>query len=102
MESQPAKTFVWSRLWPWFFILATLLFVDVIRLRLLDIPLTRDEGEYAYAGQLLLQGVPPYEAAYNMKLPGTYLAYALGMAVFGQTIHGVHLTLLLVNNLAIV
>ena len=30
----------------------------VIRLRLLDVPLDRDEGEYAYIAQLLLDGVP--------------------------------------------
>ena len=42
-----------------------------VRLRLLDFPLERDEGEYAYAGQLMLQGIPPYKLAYNMKLPGT-------------------------------
>jgi hypothetical protein len=65
-------------------------------------PLERDEGEYAYAGQLILQGIPPYELAYNMKLPGTYIAYALGMAVFGQTTGGVHLTLLLANSLTLV
>ena len=63
-------------------------FVGFIRVRLLEMPLERDEGEYAYAGQLLLQGIPPYELAYNMKLPGTYFAYAAGMAVFGQTIGG--------------
>ena len=65
-------------------------------------PLERDEGEYAYAGQLILQGIPPYELAYNMKLPGTYYACALGMAVFGQTTAGVHLTLLAANSLTIV
>jgi Dolichyl-phosphate-mannose-protein mannosyltransferase len=69
----------------------------VVRLRLRNMPLERDEGEYAYAGQLLLQGIPPYALAYNMKLPGTYAAYALLMAVFGQTPAGVHLGLLLVN-----
>jgi len=58
-------------------------------------------GEYAYAGQLMLQGIPPYELAYNLKLPGTYFAYALGMAVFGQNVAGVHLTLLVVNSLTI-
>jgi hypothetical protein len=83
-------------------ILLVLLFVGFIRVRLLDMPLERDEGEYAYAGQLILQGIPPYELAYNMKLPGTYYAYALGMAVFGQTIAGVHLTLLVANSLTIV
>jgi len=67
------------------------------RVRLRDLPLERDEGEYAYAGQLLLEGIPPYSLAYNMKLPGTYAAYALMMAVFGQTPAGIHTGLLLVN-----
>ena len=56
-----------------------------IRIRLLGMPLERDEGEYAYAGQLMLQGIPPYKLAYNMKFPGTYAAYAAIMSVFGQT-----------------
>jgi 4-amino-4-deoxy-L-arabinose transferase-like glycosyltransferase len=51
---------------------------------------------------LILQGIPPYELAYNMKLPGTYYACAAGMAVFGQTAAGIHLTLLVVNALTIV
>src|ERR1035438_2051371 len=107
MEEQPAPTAnrsrPWvARLWPWLMVLLVLLFVGFIRLRLRDMPLERDEGEYAYAGQLILQGIPPYELAYNMKLPGTYYAYALGMAVFGQTAAGVHLTLLAANALAIV
>jgi 4-amino-4-deoxy-L-arabinose transferase-like glycosyltransferase len=72
-------------------------FVIAIRIRLLPIPLERDEGEYAYAGQLMLQGIPPYKLAYNMKFPGTYAAYALIMALFGQTIVGIHLGLLLIN-----
>jgi hypothetical protein len=71
--------------------------IILIRLRLLQIPLERDEGEYAYAGQLMLQGIPPYTLAYNMKFPGIYVAYAVVMAVFGQTITGIHLGLLLIN-----
>jgi hypothetical protein len=71
--------------------------VFVIRLRLLGIPLERDEGEYAYAGQLMLQGIPPYKLAYNMKFPGSYAAYAATMGIFGQTIAGIHVGLLLVN-----
>ena len=50
------------------------LLAAVIRLRLLDVPLDRDEGEYAYFGQLLLAGVPPYADAYNLKAPGIYAA----------------------------
>ena len=71
--------------------------VVAIRIRLLGIPLERDEGEYAYAGQLMLQGIPPYKLAYNMKFPGTYAAYALIMSMFGQTISGIHVGFLLVN-----
>jgi len=71
--------------------------VIAIRIRLLEIPLERDEGEYAYAGQLILQGIPPYKLAYNMKFPGTYAAYALIMSIFGQSIHAIHIGLLLIN-----
>ena len=80
-------------------LMAVVVFVVVlaIRIRLLGIPLERDEGEYAYAGQLLLQGIPPYKLAYNMKFPGTYGAYAMIMAIFGQTSGGIHLGFLLVN-----
>src|SRR5262245_18857105 len=79
--------------------LATIAFalVIAIRIRLLGIPLERDEGEYAYAGQLILQGIPPYKLAYNMKFPGTYAAYAFIMSIFGQTIVGIHVGLLLIN-----
>ena len=74
-----------------------ILVVAIARVRLLPVPLERDEGEYAYIGQLMLQGIPPYGEAANMKLPGTHAAYALIMAVFGQTIRGIHLGFLLVN-----
>jgi hypothetical protein len=67
-----------------------------IRFRLLDMPLERDEGEYAYMGQLILDGVPPYAQAANMKWPGTYFAYAGIMALFGQTTGGIHFGLILV------
>jgi len=62
----------------WIFLaVVVFVFVIAIRIRLLGIPLERDEGEYAYAGQLMLQGIPPYKLAYNMKFPGTYAAYAI-------------------------
>src|SRR3954471_18354186 len=76
-------------------------FAAFVRIRLLDMPLERDEREYAYAGQLMLQGIPPYKLAYNMKLPGTYAAYAVIMAVFGETIRGIHLGLIVVNAITI-
>src|SRR5690242_13801902 len=82
----------------WIFLaVVVFVFVIAIRIRFLGIPLERDEGEYAYAGQLMLQGIPPYKLAYSMKFPGTYAAYALIMSIFGQTIFGIHLGLLLTN-----
>jgi hypothetical protein len=69
----------------------------LIRIRLSGIPLERDEGEYAYLGKLILDGIAPYKEAYSMKLPGTDVMYALIMAVFGRNILGIHLGLLLIN-----
>src|SRR5580693_1450058 len=96
MDTRTARFLSSSRLWTAALIIAVLLAV-VVRLRTLAIPLERDEGEYAYAGQLMLEGIPPYKLAYNMKLPGTYAAYAAMMAVFGQTTAGIHFGFLVVN-----
>jgi hypothetical protein len=86
----------------WLLLCLTILMVLAVRIRLCQLPLERDEGEYAYAGQLILQGIPPYKEAYNMKLPGTYVAYAAIMAVFRQTPTGIHLGVALVNAASIV
>src|SRR5215472_11156172 len=88
--------------WVWCALGLILLGTAAVRLRLLQMPLERDEGEYAYAGQLMLQGIPPYKLAYNMKFPGTYMAYAAIMAVFGPTTAGIHTGFLLANALTIV
>ncbi|MCU1350060.1 MAG: glycosyl transferase, family 39 [Acidobacteria bacterium] len=80
-------------------LLVIVVLTAIVRIRLLDLPLERDEGEYAYAGQLILDGVPPYSLVYNMKFPGTYGAYAIVMAMFGQTIGGIRFGLLVVNAL---
>ncbi len=80
---------------PWILLAAGLLLALAVRVRLLDLPLERDEGEYAYAGQLILEGRTPYGDMDNMKLPGAYYAYALIMAVLGQTARGIHLGLAL-------
>ena len=65
-----------------------------LRLRALGVPLERDEGEYAYMGQLILHGEVPYLAAQNMKLPGVYYAYAAILELFGQTGFAIHTALL--------
>jgi len=72
-------------------------FFALIRFRLRAVPLERDEGEYAYAGQLLLQGIDPYHLVYSLKLPGTSAMYAAVLGLFGQNASAVHVGLLLVN-----
>jgi len=72
-----------------------------LRSGLLSVPLERDEGEYAYTAQLILQGIPPYAETYSMKMPGIYAVYAFFLMLFGQTHTGIHLGLLLVNILTI-
>jgi 4-amino-4-deoxy-L-arabinose transferase-like glycosyltransferase len=89
--SQPSRVVVAAVL------LLLLVLFGSIRYRLCDMPLERDEGEYAYSGQLLLEGIPPYRLAYNMKLPGIYAAYTGMMKVFGEAPAGIHFGLLVVN-----
>ena len=97
-QMQEGGSATWAgRFWPLILLVVVIVFFSAIRFRLRNMPLERDEGEYAYAGQLILQGIAPYELAYNMKLPGTYAAYALIMAIFGQSDAGIHLGMILVN-----
>lgn len=85
---------------PVYLLLALALVFNVtVRWRLREMPLERDEGEYALAGQLILQGVPPYQLACNMKFPGVYFSYALLMALFGQSAAGIHTGIILVTSL---
>jgi hypothetical protein len=63
----------------WGLVIFILLVAIALRVHLLSVPLERDEGEYAYAGQLTLQGFLPYAKVYTMKMPGIYGAYALMM-----------------------
>lgn len=83
-------------------LLLVLVVTAAIRIRLLDIPLDRDEGEYAYIGHLLLEGVPPMASAYTMKMPGIHAVYAVILSVLGRTPAAIHAGLLLVNAAGIV
>jgi 4-amino-4-deoxy-L-arabinose transferase-like glycosyltransferase len=74
--------------------LATVLYV---RMRLLGMPFERDEGEYAYSGQLILKGLPPYLHAYTMKLPGMAYLSALFLLVFGKGVTAIRTGLLVAN-----
>ena len=91
-----------SRQLAWIALLAIILLTIAFRITLINVPLERDEGEYAYGGQLILQHLPIYQHLYSMKLPGIYLAYAAVLMVFGQTHIAIHFGLLLINIATIV
>jgi hypothetical protein len=95
-DSQDIKKFI-----PWLIVAIIIAVAAGFRYRLLDVPLERDEGEYAYASQLILHGTPLYSNVYDMRLPGIYIAYALFLAVFGQTHTGIHMGLLIINSITI-
>ena len=84
----------------WGIVLAAIALAAVVRFHLRGLPLERDEGELAYAGRLLLEGVPPYRLAYSMKLPGIYAVYALVMALFGRSAEGIRLGVLLATSVS--
>ena len=94
--AQAVDTGAGGRAWlrPWMLVAIVVLLTAAVRIHLLGIPLERDEGEYAYGGQLLLHGIPPYKILYSMKFPGVYAAYALMI--------GIHLGFMVVNAAAIV
>lgn len=83
--------------WDIILLLLIIALAALLRGGLLSVPLERDEGEYAYTAQLILQGIPPYAEAYSMKMPGIYGVYAILLTVFGKTHTGIHLGLLVVN-----
>ncbi len=92
----------WLDVWgPWILTGLVILITAWLRVRLLAVPLERDEGEFGYGGQLVLHGIAPYRHLYAMKLPGIYWAYAAVMALFGQTTVGIHIGLLVVNALTV-
>lgn len=82
---------------PLVLLIGSVLLAVACRLRLLAVPLERDEGEYAYVAQQMLHGIPPFVSIYHVKLPGVYAAYYLIMSLFGQSTEGIRLGLLFVN-----
>lgn len=79
------------------FFYISLILTIFVRLRFADAPFERDEGEYAYAGMMILRGQLPYVDFYNMKLPGVYCLYALVFKLFGQSVAVIRYFLLFVN-----
>lgn len=67
------------------------------RIKLLAIPLERDEGVFAYMGHWMLRGRELYTQMIDSKLPGLYAYYGLFTSLFGFNATGVHMGLLVAN-----
>jgi 4-amino-4-deoxy-L-arabinose transferase-like glycosyltransferase len=77
-----------------------LAFSVVVRLPDLSMPLERDEGEYAYAAQEILEGRMPYTDSFCQKPPIVFFWYLTGFFLFGETVEGIHLVACLAAALA--
>lgn len=67
------------------------------RLKLLAIPMERDEAGFAYIGHWFLHGKSLYTDMVDNKLPGLYLLYLGFTSLFGYNAVGVHIGLLLTS-----
>jgi 4-amino-4-deoxy-L-arabinose transferase-like glycosyltransferase len=65
--------------------LLTLLVLS-IRAPLMDLPLERDEGEYAYIAWRMNQGEIPYRDWFDQKPPGVFFAYQAALALPGEAV----------------
>ena len=84
----------WS---PLLFLGITTLIVAYTRLRLLAIPMERDEAGFAYIGHWLFKDKSLYVDMIDNKLPGLYILYGLFTNLFGYSSTGVHVGLLIAN-----
>lgn len=94
-RSYPALEYVW-----WIPLLIIFILVLYIRLKHLNMPLERDEGEYGLMAQQLLRGHLPYSLSYNMKLPGVSFIYALFIGIIGSKAMAIRAGLLITNILS--
>jgi hypothetical protein len=62
------------------------LLVLALRAPLMDLPLERDEGDYAYIAWRLAHGEVPYLDWFDQKPPGVYAAYRAALGLPGDSI----------------
>lgn len=72
------------RPWDWLILVALLGLYFLMRWPFRELPLIRDEGEYAHLGQVIASGGTPYVDAYNQKPPLVFLWTAGVQALFGS------------------
>jgi hypothetical protein len=62
----------------------------LLRAPVADVPLERDEGEYAYIAQRWLLGETPYQDNFDQKPPGAFALYALILTWLGASPAAIH------------
>src|SRR5437588_10988517 len=62
----------------------------LLRWPIADVPLERDEGEYAYIAQRWRLGELPYRDSFDQKPPGAFAAYAVFFRLFGESVAAIH------------
>ncbi len=65
----------------WLGVLGIIVLFIALRWNNYDVPLMRDEGEYAYAARLLTHGLAPYEHSFLQKPPMVVYSYALASLI---------------------
>lgn len=84
--------------WPYYIgLIAVLFLIILIRNNFLNIPFERDEGSYAYAGKIILDGAIPFTDIGSQRLDGVFYSYALLVGIFGYSIKALHVAFLVVN-----
>lgn len=71
--------------------------IFIIRKNFLTIPFERDEGSYAYAGRIILDGAVTFRDIGSQRLDGVFYAYALMVAIFGYSVKALHIGFLVLN-----
>lgn len=79
----------------WIFSVAAILWAAFARVRLLPVPLERDEGAFAGIGHALWKGGQLYTTLFDNKPPLLYVIYGSFTRWFGYSATGVHWGLLL-------
>lgn len=82
----------WGDAWEHPLLGILLVFAIALLLRMLvaDIPLERDEGEYAYIAQRWLLGEVPYRDSFDQKPPAVFGVYALILTALGSSPAAIH------------
>lgn len=78
-------------------LIGVLLLIILIRNNFLNIPFERDEGSYAYAGKIILDGAIPFTDIGSQRLDGVFYSYALLVGIFGYSVKALHVAFLVIN-----